>query len=89
MNAEQKAISAPRHRRAIEIGKLGRRREEILARGPHKDYPICTALIRWWEHMEKVHGATQDDYGTNALKWHRVNHPECKTLPSYDEAKRV
>ena len=62
--------------------------EEIKSRGPHEDYPIGTALLRYWEHMENEHGAVPEDYGMNVLRWHRMNHPDCKTLPTFDEARK-
>ncbi len=63
--------------------------ESVKARGPDEKLPISTAILRYWEHMENEHGATPEDYGRNVLAWHRRNHPECKTLPTYEEAKTV
>lgn len=62
---------------------------KIKARGPDKKFPAGTALLRYWEHMENVHGASPEDFGTKVLTWHEKNHPDCTTLPSYEEARQV
>lgn len=50
--------------------------------------PIIAALAVLREHMEKVHGASPDDYGNNVLGWHKINWPLCQKLPSFDEASK-
>ncbi len=62
--------------------------EKIKARGPDIRFPTGTAILRYWEHMENVHGAVPEDYGINVLGWHKRNHPTYETLPTYEEAKR-
>ncbi len=69
------------------MAKRHPRYEAIKAHGPDKGLPITTAVLRYWEHMENVHGATPEDYGMNAKKWHTENHPECTTMPTFEEAK--
>ncbi len=63
--------------------------ESIKALGPNKKCPASTAILRYWEHMENVHGATPEDYGMNVKKWHTKHHPECTTMPTFEEAKAV
>lgn len=63
--------------------------EYIKRRGPSENFPISTVLLRYWEHMEIVHGARPEDYGENVLGWHLKKHPDCATLPTYEEAKKV
>lgn len=63
--------------------------ESLKARGPDKKLPACTALLRYWEHMENVHGATPEDYGMTVIQWHKRHHPECTTMPTFEEAKVV
>ncbi len=61
--------------------------EVLNRRGPSDLYPIYTALLRYREHMENEHNATQKDYGLDVLGWHKKNHPTCETLPSFEDAK--
>ena len=61
--------------------------EALKKRGPNKDYPLSTAVLRYREHMEQEHDAAPEDYSNNVLGWHKKNHPTCETLPSYKEAK--
>ena len=63
--------------------------EFIKARGPDARYPISTAILRYWEHMEQVHRATPEDYGMNVRGWHEKHHPDCTTMPTFLEAKKV
>ncbi len=63
--------------------------DKIKARGPDEKFVLGTVILRYWEHMENVHGATPEDYGMNVKKWHAKNHPECTTMPTYEEAKTV
>ena len=61
----------------------------LKAHCPSTEFPVGTALVRWWEHMEQVHGAKPEDYGMNVRRWHAENHPDCTTMPTFEEARKV
>ena len=63
--------------------------EFLKAHCPSEKFPIGTVLVRYWEHMEEVHGATPEDYGMNVRKWHERNHPDCTTMPTFEEARKI
>ncbi len=45
--------------------------EALKKRGPNKDYPLSTAVLRYREHMEQEHDAAPEDYSNNVLGWHK------------------